>query len=44
MSCMDQVWVFQEHRGMRDDAVAEPRNCRMCLLLAAEECAAGSKV
>lgn len=41
---MDRVWVFQEHRGMRDDAVAEPRNCRMCLLLAAEERAAGSKV
>lgn len=35
---MDQVWVFQEHRGMRADAVAEPRNCRMCFLLAAEEC------
>lgn len=40
---MDQVWVFQEHRGMRDGAVAEPRNCRICLL-AAEEFAAGSKV
>lgn len=41
---MDQVWVFQEHTGMRDDAVAEARNCRICLLQAAAECAAGSRV
>lgn len=41
---MDQLWVFQEHTDMRDDAVAEPRNCRICLLLAAEERAAGREV
>lgn len=28
----------------RDDAVAEPKNCRISLLLTAEECAAGSRV